>query len=359
MVSWYRGRAAIAAAVLVVLVGAVLLIASANSKPSAAPGGAGLADAGPSAVASAPNAALTTWDDPALPFYGMEFVPIDELPLMQQMGINMVLQAFDYEGTPEEWRAYLDAAHRYDIRVVAQLWPEGWRFDTKAQTWQIDERARFFLNAIKDHPALFAIYALHEPYWNGCDGCGYTTAQQQALYRDLKAIAAVPIYSEVDSMAFWTAQGEATAFADGICDYCQTLYYPFKLMGIYERDQLATQIAADMEVARARAPNSRIIWTMQGFAQGAPYFLRMPSADEMHDMATIVYAHDVAGAWWYPWKFSDLYSDTLGLRTDLHPMIRTIFDTVVVPRRSQPTPVPTAPREVVPTQIPPYMPPES
>jgi len=296
----------------------------------------------------------TDCDDPELPFYGMEFVPIDELDYMQQMGINMVLHAFDYDGTPQEWLEYLDVAQQHNIRVVGRLWPEGWSFDRDANAWRVDERARLFLTTIKEHPALFAVYALHEPYWNGCDGCGYTTAQQQMLYQTVKAIADIPIYSEIDSMSYWSKQGEDTKFADGICDYCQTLYYPFRSSGAYEYDKLVESITADLAVARALGPNSRIVWTMQGFAQGAPYFLRMPTSEEMVDLATLVYSYDIAGAWWYPWEFDDEYSDTLSEIPELHPTIRLIYDTIVAPLRPTPTPapIPTTTQTISPSVAP-------
>lgn len=296
----------------------------------------------PLPTASTAQAMALRWNDPELPFYGMEFVPVEQLGLMQEMGINMVLHAFDYDSDPDDWLAYLDAARQHDMRVIGQLWPEGWAFDRDSGTWQIDARAELFIQTVAEHPAFFAVYALHEPYWNGCDSCGYTTAEQQALYQAIKALADVPVYSEIDSMAYWTAQGPATAFADGICDYCQTLYYPFRSSGAYERDKLIAQLEADLATARERAPNSRIIWTMQGFAQGAPYFLRMPTSEEMFDLASVIYSYDeIAGAWWYPWIFDDEYSDFLAQRPELHPSIRLIYEQIVLPQRPAPTPTVT------------------
>jgi hypothetical protein len=265
------------------------------------------------------------------PFYGVQYVPIDELAAAREMGVEVVLMDFAHDGPREDWIAYLDEACSQKVQVVAWLWPPGWTWNGTA--WELDDQAVEFVRAIAEHPALLAVYSLHEPYWNDCEGCGYTTAQQQDLYATIKEIADVPIWSAVDSMAFWTAQGEETAFADGVCDYCETWYFPFKWGGVYERDELVERVTADEATVRERAPNSKIVWTMQSFAQGAPYYLRMPTNDEMYDLASIVYAADVDGALWYPWVWGDQYSDFLSNHPELYPTVREIYDDIVLQAR--------------------------
>jgi len=263
------------------------------------------------------------------PFYGVQYVYSDELETVQELGVEVVLMDFEHDGPPGDWLAYLDEAQAQGIQIIAWLWPPGWDWD--GAQWQIDYQAELFVQTVAGHPALFAVYSLHEPYWRGCEGCGYTTAEQQALYGAIKAIADVPIYSEVDSMSFWTARGEETAFADGICDYCSTWYYPFKEGGVYEREAFIAQLTADLAVTRERAPNSKLVWTMQSFAQGAPYHLRMPDADEMRDLASIVYSTDIDGALWYPWYWDDdQYSDFLSNHPELYPVVREIYEEYVL-----------------------------
>ena len=257
------------------------------------------------------------------PFYGMQFVDLDDLDKVREMGVEVIVTDLPHDGTPANWLSFLDAAQAHGIRVIPWLWPQGWAWDGTA--WQIDPKARLFLQTVAGHPALFAVYALHEPYWNGCEGCGYTTATQQALYRALKAIANVPLYSEIGSVAGWTARGQATTFADGICDYCATWYYPFKDGGIYERNQLIANLTAELAVARERAPHSKIVWMMPAY-EYPPDHTRIPSADEMRDLASIVYSKGVTGAWWYPWKFGDLYTDFLFNHPELYATVRSIYE---------------------------------
>jgi hypothetical protein len=260
------------------------------------------------------------------PFYGTHFVLSSDLGTVRELGVEVVLTAFPHNGTPENWLAYLNAAQVQDIQVIAWLWPQGWTWDGTA--WRIDNQAELFVQTVAGHPALLAVYALHEPYWNGCLGCGYTTAEQQALYRAIKAIADVPIHSAVDSMSAWTAYGEETAFAEGICDYCETWYHPLREDGTYERERFISQLTADLAVARERAPNSRIVWSIQCFAQNGYY--RMPTADEMRDLASIVYSTDIDGALWYPWTMSGLYSDFLSNHPELYPVVREVYDEYVL-----------------------------
>jgi len=269
----------------------------------------------------------------ARPFYGVQYVPIDELEVVKELGVEVVLMDFEHDGSPEGWLAYLDEAQVQGIQVVAWLWPPGWSWDDSAAVWEIDSQAEAFIQTVSGHPALLAVYALHEPYWSGCMGCGYTTAEQQALYSAIKGIADVPIWSAVDTIAFWTEQGEETAFADGVCDYCEVWYHPFKEGGVYERDEVIAQLTADLAVIRERAPESKLVWTMQSFAQGEPYYLRMPDAGEMRDLASVVYGMDVDGALWYPWVFSTLYSDFLSNHPELYPVVRELYEEIVLPTR--------------------------
>lgn len=262
------------------------------------------------------------------PFYGMQYVPINKIGFVADLGVEVILTNFPHDGPAEDWLAYLDTAHEHNIKVVAWLWPPGWEWD--GTSWQIDEQAREFVLTVADHPALLAVYSLHEPYWMGCEGCGYTTAEQQMLYSEIKAMADVPVWSAVDSMAFWSAQGEETAFADGICDYCETWYYPFKIGGRYERDALVNRMIEDIRTTRERAPNSKIVWTMQGFALTLPYQLRMPTGPEMRDLASVVYSMDVDGALWYTWTWNQSYDDYIVNHPELYPVIREVYDEVVV-----------------------------
>jgi hypothetical protein len=272
--------------------------------------------------------------EPRLPFYGMEFVPLEDLDTVQSLGIDMLLAEFPASDGPAEWLAYLDAAHARQLRVIPWYWPEGWRLDEATGTWIFDDHARLFLETVADHPATFAVYGMHEPYWNLCQTCGYTTAELQQLYRQIKAIADVPIYSEMESFVLYSRGAEsspATVFADGVCDYCNVNFYPFREGGIYQREQLMQALVEELELAQELAPQSRIIWTMAAFAYPQDN-LRLPNAEEMVDLATLVYGAGYVGAFWYTWDFDESsYPDFLSRHPELFSSVREIYDTVVFP----------------------------
>ncbi|NWG22643.1 MAG: hypothetical protein HXY39_20240 [Chloroflexi bacterium] len=289
-----------------------------------------------------PIAATGRAGDPVFPFYGTQYVPVDELPVVRRLGFTVVLNDFAYDDGPAEWIGYLDAAHAQQLKVVAWLWPEGWTLDRRTGVWTIDPQTQRFLRSVAGHPALFAVYGLHEPYWNECDGCGYTTAQQQALYRAIKAISPVPVYSEINGFAFWAERGSATTIAPGVCDYCQTAFYPFMTDGSYKRKELIAHIQREIDALRRHAPTSRLIWTMPSMSHVGDQ-LRMPTADEMRDYARLVYAQpEIAGAWWYPWRWdNDLYPDYLAKHPELFPAVCEIARTIIAPARPTATPTST------------------
>lgn len=269
-----------------------------------------------------------------LPFYGTQFVPISELLQVRALGFDTVLTDFAYDADPSEWVAYLDRAMSLNLRVIPWLWPEGWTLDRQTGTWTIDETAQQFIETVAEHPATFAIYALHEPYWMECDTCGYTTAEQQALYRAIKQIAPVPIYSEINGIAFWAEHSAEKTIAPEVCDYCQTAFYPFLTNGSYLRAELVAHLEREIEALRRYAPESCLIWTMQAMAHSGDE-LRMPTSDEMWDYATLVFEQPaIVGAWWYMWRWDNpLYSTYLVLHPELHPTVREIADRLVAPRR--------------------------
>lgn len=254
------------------------------------------------------------------PFCGMQFAMGNDLTTIETLGVTVVLQTFHHDDTPEEWMAQLDLAQSHNLQVVGRLWPEGW--DWNGAVWHIDDQARLFVQTVASHPATLAVYALHEPFWRGCRSCGLTTAQQQVLYRKLKAMANVPIYSELGDIAFWANRGQETTLADGVCDYCGAWFYPAFADGSFHRQEFIAHLEDNIAIIRELAPASKLVWLMQVYAK--ENHRRMPTFEEIRDMGSIVATKDVDGIFWYVWQFGPLYSDFLSNHPELYPAVRNV-----------------------------------
>lgn len=254
-------------------------------------------------------------------FFGIQYVPESDYGTVSDLGTDAVLVDFPHDGSPEEWITMLDTAQASDLRVVAWLWPNGWAWDGGADRWNLDDQAVAFLHTVADHPALLAVYGTHEAYWNECFDCGYTTAQLQQLYRRIKAVEEVPIYSAFSGFAFWQEMGPETTFADGICDYCDTWYYPVLADGAFDRDEYIRRLDEEITTFRRLAPNSKFVWVLQSFGS-REWDRSLPTPEHLADMAELASQADIDGVWWYPWTFdSETYEDVLSDSPHLHPVV--------------------------------------
>jgi len=255
----------------------------------------------------------------------MQYVPEEDLGVVSALGVNVVLQDFAIDATPSEWLAKLDAAAENDVEVVAWQWIPGWEWDEASGRWDFDARAESFLRTVEGHPALLAVYGTHEAYWKGCVGCGYTTAQLQTLYSQIKSIADVAVYSSFDGFEFWREFSAETTIADGVCDYCDTWYYPV-LTDEYDRAEYVDRLARELTTFRELAPNSKFVWVLQAF-ESELSGRRLPSAEQLADMAELALWADIDGLWWYTWTFDETqYEHVLSDHPELHPVVRDTYD---------------------------------
>lgn len=259
-----------------------------------------------------------------LDFYGVEFVPPAQFDDVAALGANAVLIDFPASKGPNRWKQILDAADDEGLRVVATLYPFQWEWDESVERWRVSKKGRKFLRTIEDHPALLAVYALHEPYWNGCEGCGYTTAQQQALYDKITGIADVDVYSSFSSFK-WAHRtlGPKYEFAPGICDWCDTWRYPNQFNG-YKRKKMIKRLDRELAYFRQRDPNAKFVWVLQGF-ESAEANRKLPSYDQLLDQADVALSRDIDALFWYTWTFDpNEYQEVLGDHPELQPAIAEV-----------------------------------
>ena len=264
-------------------------------------------------------------------FYGMEWTsdPHDgDLEKAASLGIDTVMVDFD-GSDPSRWLRQLDHARSLDLMVVANYWPgrAAWRWT--GSDWDIHEHAVEFVETVADHPALLAVYLLHEPYWNGGDGI--TTAQQRELYQYVKSIADVPLYSAFSSSAFETGK-----FSTGVCDYCDSWYYPSKMDHPYKGERLLYKLEKVLNHFHATAAGTdmKLVWILQAF-ESADSNKEMPTYDEMIDLAETAINYQSASGqrvdavFWYTWRHGSQYEEVLGDRPDLQPAVKEVHDRFV------------------------------
>lgn len=237
----------------------------------------------------------------------------ERLTYLKGLGVNVVVQVFSSApvdtGQEQDWLIFLDEAQAEDIQVIARLWPphdwDGSQFDfTYVEP---------FLTVVQGHPALLAYFGLHEPLetFNG--------DQLRAYYQAVKRFAPdVPIFHAMSDIAGFEADPRFgdRRFTDGICDLCAIWYYPFRVQGgesVAEYQRVSEVIAANDALVRERDPDAQIWFLGQTYAMaGHPPPLRMPSAEEMRNLAQLLLEDPhIDGLLWYPWNHSS-YDQVLG-----------------------------------------------
>jgi len=267
-----------------------------------------------------------------LEFYGMEWTS-DPVPgdfeTAVALGVDTIM--FDFFGTdPDRWVAELDKAQELGVKVVANYWAGESAWTRTDSGWIIRQDSRNFLNAVADHPALLAVYLLHEPYYNGGDEI--TTAEQRDLYNQIKAIADVPLYSAFSWSAF-----EQEKFEAGVCDYCDTWFYPSEFDNPYNEAELNRKLETllnHFNVATVNSPETKLVWILQAF-ESSIAGKEMPTYDEMIALASTAIQYQassgqqVDAVFWYTWRHGSEYQKVLGDYPELQQAVKEVYEDYV------------------------------
>jgi hypothetical protein len=188
-----------------------------------------------------------------------------------------------------------------------------WRLE--GGDWVVSERGIEILRLVEGHPALFAVYTLHEPY----DSSDYhaDSDAQRALYALLKSYANVPLYTDIATLHMPLQFGEV--LSDGMCDYCAT--FPTTFRGSSEAALAETfrRIDADLAAQRQYMPGSQLVFLVNVYQIGDGVQYRLPTEEEL--VAVRDYMCELGTpVLYYPWTHGG-YDVTLSEATALWPVI--------------------------------------
>jgi len=213
----------------------------------------------------------------------------------------------------------LNRAQAMDLRVLLHIYDaesntrKPWRIEDG--TWDVSERGIEILRLVEGHPALFAVYALHEPY----DSSDYhaDSDAQRALYALLKSYANVPLYTDIATLHMPLQFGEL--LSDGMCDYCAT--FPTTFRGSSEAALAETfrRIDADLAAQRQYMPGSQLVFLVNVYQIGDGVRYRLPTEEELVAVRDYVCELDTP-ILYYPWAHSG-YDVTLNEAAALWPTI--------------------------------------
>lgn len=273
---------------------------------------------------------------PVATWYSIARVPVADIAAVREVCGGHVIDLFfrPYHDAAHI-RAQLDIAHEHGYQATVNIYDTNnasrrpWEWN--GSEWVFPQFTIDVLRDIANHPALFAIYALHEGFEI------YTANQQRALYTQLKEIINVPIWSDVNGLAIWENRGHD--LTDGICDYCGTFHHRFR--GDWTSEQCIEEtlgwIDADLDTQQRLMPNSVIVFQIQTFSYyGYSYPLRLPTVAELMAVRDHLCALSQPFGY-YPWHHS--YPDNLEDAPQLWPVVAAGCSGTPQPT---PTPGPTA-----------------
>lgn len=238
-----------------------------------------------------------------------------DAPVIDQVGASIAHLIVRPAQGPDSWRRQIGALFDGGAMVIVEMYPRPWSWN--GSSWTFNQYADPFLDLVTElhaaGPVLAVFGPVDEPYAHG-----YTTAQLQALYTEIKTRApGVPVYSTFGSLHYWEDHDPARVIAPGVVDYASPHYYPFDSSG-YRRDTYISELEAEIEILNRLAPDTHLIWLVQAFALPThPRGLRMPTADELLDASAIAFDHQVPILYYTYNRVASSYTDYLALHPEL------------------------------------------
>jgi len=245
-----------------------------------------------------------------------------------ELGAQVVEMLVRPSTADAEILAGLDAAQEMGLLVLLHIYDRSQPTDVP---WSpgvgVTPRGAEILRLVEDHPAVWAIYAFEEPF--DYTSAGHVTPdQQRELYTAIKAIADVPVYSDLSTIS--RAEREGLTLSDGMCDICCVAPgWP---------DDPIARLNAEVSTWQRLMPNSQLAVMVNVYDAGSTYV--MPTAEQIRSFRSQLCALDLPYLY-YPWQHGS-YIRELQDVPDLWPVIAEGCGNSLPPTATpRPTGIPT------------------
>lgn len=207
--------------------------------------------------------------------------------------------------------AGLDDARAQGLQVLLHIYDRSTScdvpWDLANGEWTISSRGIEILNLVENHPAVWAVYTLEEP-WDPSSGCYADADTQRAMYTFLRQYTDLPLYTDEGSL--WRAVQEGHDIGDGMCDYCCVAPTKWSA-GLSETMQ---HITNEYQTWQATMTDSQLVFMVNVFG-GAGH--QMPAAGELDTARDYMCSLGVPQVY-YSWVG---YTENLGNTPELWPVV--------------------------------------
>lgn len=257
-------------------------------------------------------------------WYGIRSVPTGDMRTVADELGGSVINIGVGTQSADQINTSLDLAQSLGYRVVVTMYTtetcSSRPWEWIGNEWVFPQSSIETLQAIAHHPALFAIYALHEPF-DTSNECHWTVVQQQELYQLLKEYTdGASVWSDVGTLSGWEKHG--VQLTDGICDYCGTFHHRFRSDWTSEQclEETLSTTDADLDTQQRLMPNSQVVFQIQTFSYADHSFpLRLPTPYELATVRDHLCALHQPMLY-YPWSHGT-YDSTLKDAPELWPVV--------------------------------------
>lgn len=255
-------------------------------------------------------------------WYGVARAPQQDWPTIRQNVRGSVVELIVYPYTPaRDVVAALDMAQTLEYRVLFHIYDANTNtrvpWDWDGTQWTISVHGIEVLELVEDHPAMWALYCLEEPF-DYTSESHMSADAQRAMYTFLRQYTDLPLYSEMGSIT--RAEQEGIELSDGMCDKCCVAPTNWN-RGLGDSIDRAD---AEYDTWQRAMSTAELIYMVNTYdAEGQ----RTPTKEELGAFRDHACSLGVPIVY-YPW-YHDLYDATLEDAPELWPVIAEHCETPI------------------------------